>query len=131
MPRGNRRSQAAKYRENTKRGILGTKEAREVDIDPTYGEDESHDLAPDNDALQCAFYPISCSLPVYHIEFAPTPLISSPLSDWSNDSAYPISASIQAAVPEIPTRDASVMTLTADSDLEPDWEASEVRYRCC
>lgn len=124
MPPGNRRSRAAQHRENTKQGILGIKEAHEVDADPTYCDDS----ALHNDTLECIVYPNSPSLPVYHIEISPTALPSSLTDLRINNQPCSKNPNAQRDQEDL-TQDGSITTLlTADVDLVPDCDTYEVCF---
>src|SRR5882762_1028970 len=81
MPKTGQRSTAAQQRENYKRGIIGIKAALELDADPTYINDNSHDSGPCNDVFEYKFYLTNPSLPLYSIQ---TP-ISAPLMSLGVD----------------------------------------------
>src|ERR1700723_505305 len=68
MPTTGQRSTAAQHRENYKWGIIGIKAALELDADPTYVNDDSHDSRPCNDIFEYKFYPTNPSLPLYSIQ---------------------------------------------------------------
>jgi len=124
MPKTGQRSTAAQQRENYKRGIIGIKAALELDADPTYINDDSHDSGPCNDVFEYKFYLTNPSLPLYSIQ---TP-ISAPLTslgvDWGpGPASRPPLGSVVG--PQLANAGAPTY-IKADADLQPDWEDREV-----
>ena len=89
MPPNVRRS-AAHQRENSKQGIISVQEAGKLRTDPTYVDSDAEEDIRSHDTprvFDCTFYSDNPSLPLYHVQAAP--------------STQPSSSSLENAVSSI------------------------------